>query len=186
MAEETGRLLIVAERSGSVAEISAFLSDLENAYLALYTSELERLLLRASRRWPFPYPIPLLGSPRFVPLTTDALPPDARLTLARVRIESPGAWEFIGSLNPLQQIREYLKDRHSRRQDREYRENLERDRLELENELLRNKVRAQRIEMMRDIGIDDEYIRGMLWSSSGVYLSRLGRHQDSRLISGAE
>ena len=37
MAEETGKLVIAAERGGSVAEISAFLSDLEAAYLALYT-----------------------------------------------------------------------------------------------------------------------------------------------------
>lgn len=185
MAEETGKLVIVAERGGSVAEISAFLSDLENAYLALYTLELE-LLLQVRRPWPFPYPSPFLGSPRFVPLTTDALPPDARLTLERVRIESPGAWEFLGSLNPLQQIREYLKDRHSRRQDREYRENLEKEKLELENEVLRNTVLKQRIETMRDIGIDDTHIRDVIWSTSGVHLSRLGRHQDNRLISGAE
>ncbi len=115
MAEETGKLVIVAERGGSVAEISAFLSDLENAYLALYTLD---LLLLPAGRWPLPYPFPPFSSPQFVPLTTDALPPNARLTLERVRIESPGIWEFLGSLNPLQQIREYLKDRHSRRQDR--------------------------------------------------------------------
>ena len=183
MAEETGKLVIVAERGGSVTEISAFLSDLENAYLALYTLE---LLLLSAGRWPLPYPFPSLISPQFAPLTTDALPPNARLTLERVRIESPGIWEFVGSLNPLQQIREYLKDRHSRRQDREYREDLERERLELDNEAQRNKVRRQQIETMRDLGFDEEYIRCVIWNSSGVHLSRLGRHQDNRLISSAE
>ena len=183
MAEETGKLVIAAERGGSVAEILAFLSDLENAYLALYTLD---LLWPPARRWPLPYAFPPFGSPQFVPLTTDALPPNARLKLERVRIESPGIWEFLGSLNPLQQIREYLNDRHKRRQDREYREDLERERLELENEAQRNSVLRERIATMRDLGLDEEYIRYMIWNSFGTHLSRLGRHQDNRLISGAE
>lgn len=183
MAEETGKLVIAAERGGSVAEISAFLSDLEAAYLALYTFG---LLWLPARRWHLPYAFPPLGSPQLVPLTTDALPPNVRLKLERVRIESPGVWEFLGSLNSLQQIREYLNDRHKRRQDREFREDLERERLELENEAQRNKVLRERIETMRDLGFDEEYIRCMIWSSFGSHLSRLGRHQDNQLISGAE
>ena len=81
MAEETGKLVIAAERGGSVAEISAFLADLEAAYLALYTFG---LLWLPARRWPLPYAFPPLGSPQLVPLTTDALPPNARLKLERV------------------------------------------------------------------------------------------------------
>ena len=50
----------------------------------------------------------------------------------------------------------------------------------------RNKVLKQWIETMRDLGFDEEYIRCVIWNGSGVHLSRLGRHQDNRLISGAE
>ena len=32
--------------------------------------------------------------------------------------ESPGFWEFLGSLNPLEVIRRYLNDRHERAKDR--------------------------------------------------------------------
>jgi len=41
--------------------------------------------------------------------------PSERLFFSKVNIQSPGFWEVMGSLNPLQQIREYLKDRHERK-----------------------------------------------------------------------
>lgn len=146
MPEEPGRLTIVAERGGTIAEISQFLSDLENAYLALYTFDQPWLPRRLWRRFPLEiwlklgHPFQVVGQPGFVPLRADALPPSARLTLQRVRIESPGFWEFMASLNPLQQIREYLNDRHRRRQDHEFREASEKERLQLENELIRRQV----------------------------------------------
>jgi len=42
------------------------------------------------------------------------IPQDERLVISKVTFQSPGFWEFLGSLNPLEQIREYLKDRHER------------------------------------------------------------------------
>lgn len=68
----------------------------------------------------FAYPI--LGLANTATLSPEAVVPEHRLVVKRVRIESPGLWEFAASLNPLQQIREYLNDRHQRRQDREFRE----------------------------------------------------------------
>ena len=193
------RLVIVAERGGSIAELSAFLSDLENAYMALYT--FDRLWFRSPMGHRFPlemllelgYPFSAFGQVGRVPLRVDALPPSARLTLERVRIESPGFWEFVASLNPLQQIREYLNDRHRRRQDIEFREAPEKKRLELDNELIQRQIEEndntnlkQRIAILRDVGYDDDAIRDMIWMSFGNSLSRLGRHQDARLIGGAE
>ena len=199
MPEERGTLIIVAKRGGSIAEVTSFLSDLEDAYIALYSFHRlwlpERLLDRLpSRLWlELGYPNAVIGHTGFTPLTADHVPPDARITLERVKIESPGTWEFVASLNPLQQIREYLNDRHKRRQDREYREQSERTRLELENEMIRRQIEEkdvsilrERIAILREIGYDDSDIRRIVWMSVGSSLSRLGRHQDSDLIGGAE
>jgi len=122
-----------------------------------------------------------------------ASPPDYRLEIKRIQIESPGFWEFLGALNPLQQIREYLNDRHRRRQDREYREQAERERLILENEMIRrqiwekdNAILRERIEILRIIGFTDEEIRWLIWHYVSQPLIGLGKHQDSGLIQGAE
>ena len=199
MPEEQGRLIILAKRGGSIAEITSFLTDLEGAYIALYSFHRlwlsERLLDRLpSRLWlELGYPHAVFGHTGYTPITSDLIPPAARITLDRVKIESPGSWEFVASLNLLQQIREYLNDRHKRRQDREYREQSERTRLELENEMIRRQIEEKdlsilrdRIAILRDVGYDDDDIRRIVWMSVGNSLSRLGQHQDSNLIGGAE
>jgi hypothetical protein len=66
------------------------------------------------------------------------------LVVSRVRLSSPGFWEFFGGLNPFEVLRKYLNDRHERRKDREYRSEAERQRLELQNQriAIENAVRA--------------------------------------------
>ena len=44
----------------------------------------------------------------------------------------------------------------------------------------------ERIAILRDVGYDDNDIRRIVWMNVGNSLSRLGRHQDSNLIGGAE
>jgi hypothetical protein len=66
---------------------------------------------------------------------------------------SPGFWDFLGKLNPLEVVREFLNDRHRRRQDREYRESAEKRRLDLENFLLENKVVKERVRLLREVGL---------------------------------
>jgi len=199
MAYESGKLTILAERGGTIGEVTRFLSDLESAYDALYLFERSWLPGRAWRHlppglwWELGYPMALVqrrGRPR---VDGDSVPPRARLTLQRVRIESPGFWEFAASLNPLQQIREYLNDRHRRRQDKEFREAAEKERLTLENELLRrqlaekdNSIVRERIALLREVGYSDEDIDRIVWASIGAPLTRLGRHQDTQLIGRAE
>lgn len=199
MPEEPGKLTIVAARGGTISEISQFLTDLENAYLALYAFSHSWPSRHLERRFPskmwleLGYAFPLLGQPGLVPLQAESLPPSARLTLERVQIESPGFWEFLASVNPLRQIREFLNDRHRRRQDRDFREAAERERLELENELIRqqiadgeNSILRERIAILRELGYSNNDIDRLIWSNIGVPLSHLGRHQDSELIRGAD
>ena len=197
--EEQGRLIILAERGGTISEITSFLSDLEKAYIALYTFHRlwlpDGLLSRpSSRLWPeFGYPHAIIGHTVYTPLTADQIPPDARISLERVKIESPDGWEFLANLKPLQHIREYLNDRQESRKDREYREPLERTRLELENEMIRqqieekeNAILRERIAILRDTGFNENDIQLIAWMCFGHSLSRLGRHQDANLISKAE
>lgn len=117
--------------------------------------------------------------------------PEYRLELARVSIQSPGWIEVLGAVNPLREIREYLKDRHERRKDCEYREAAEKDRLQLENELLQrqilekeNGILRERVELLKEAGASDDEIRQIIWASLGQPLSRLGHHQDTKLIEG--
>jgi hypothetical protein len=185
-----GSIRVMALRGGTISEITEFLNDLESAYLDIYFAE---------EIWPFPDPLfrkryeypldlPLLSAQR-----RQAVPPEHILVIQKVVIESPGFWECLASLNPLLQIREYLNDRHKRRQDKEFREASEKDRLKLENEILeqqvqegRNKVLRERIEVLRQIGYKDEQIRQLIWASMGRSLARLGRHQDIGLIDGSD
>jgi hypothetical protein len=189
---------VQALRGGTVSEVSQFLTDLNEAYSSLerFDSAIADLKsqARAFRR---------IGPPEFYLSTanpfvsffshlnssTVALPPSRQLELSRVNINSPGFWEMIGQLNPLQQIREYLNDRHERRKDKEYREAAERRRLDLENEALsiriaedRLRVLEEQLRIMREIEFDDGQLRQVVWQNIGIPLAKLGTHQDTRLI----
>ncbi len=194
---DVSTLQVLANRGGTIPEISRFLGDLETAYLSLY--QLEYLFLPPRTRRPmlpqlyFELGLPFrsITSHPLIP-SSDAVLPERRLVVTRVQIESPGFWEVLGSLNPLQQIREYLNDRHKRRQDKEFREAAESQKLQLENELIQrqiwekeNAVLRGRILVFKEMGYSDQEIRQLVWTQTGKPLAMLGRHQDSGLIEGA-
>ena len=122
MASDKGILRLEVNRAGLVDEVLAFLNDLQSAYEHLYA-----LNLKIDEAWQkhqteesFTYGYrkrrpPALPHTRNV---REVVVPNDRLIIDKVVIESPGAWEFLASLNPLQQIREYLKDRHERKRIR--------------------------------------------------------------------
>jgi hypothetical protein len=208
MADEIqiGSLRIFTKRAGTVAEIVGFLQDVEAAYnrIFLFFSFVDffadregffrwRYFWREWREFGFPPPFwaPFVGFPQIEFL--ESILPEYKLEVKRIQIESPGFWEFLGALNPLQQIREYLNDRHKRRQDREYREQAERERLLLENELIRrqiwekeNSVLRERISVLREIGFSDDEIRRLIWVYVSQPLIALGKHQDAGLIENAD
>jgi hypothetical protein len=137
------------------------------------------------------FPFPHIPSHPLIP-ASDSVIPGQRLVVTRIQIESPGFWEVLGSLNPLQQIREYLNDRHKRRQDKEFREAAESEKLRLENELIQrqiwekeNAVLRDRILVLKEVGYSEQEIRQLIWAQVGKPLAVLGRHQDSGLIEGA-
>jgi hypothetical protein len=102
-----------------------------------------------------------------------------QLILSKVNIQSPGFWEVLGSLGPLTQIREYLKDRHERKKDKQFRTAQEErkgelDIVEKEDELLKNKI-----SILKSLGYTDAEIRPMVAALITRPLARLARFQDN-------
>lgn len=197
---QIGSIRIFTRRGGTVREISGLLHDIEDAYNKIFIFSLfvdfladREAFLIIWRRYEFAplFWTSFVGFPKFE--FSEIMLPEHKLEIKKIQIESPGFWEFLGALNPLQQIREYLNDRHKRRQDREYREQAERERLALENELIlrqiwekENSIFREKINMLREIGFSDEQIRRFIWNSVSRPLIELSKHQDSGLIENAD
>jgi hypothetical protein len=113
------------------------------------------------------------------------LPAD-KLTISKVNIQSPGFWEFLGSLNPLQQIREYLKDRHDRQKDKKYRSRQEEELGDLSIMEKKNNIIKQRIEILRGLGYSETEIRQLVMTMVIEPLNKLGGHIDNGQIDGLE
>jgi hypothetical protein len=113
------------------------------------------------------------------------LPAD-RLIVTMVNIQSPGFWEFLGSLNPLQQIREFINDCYERKKDRKYRNRQDEELGELSIIEKKNSILNQRIETLRKLGFSDAEIRQLVMSMVIEPLNRLETHQDRGQIDSAE
>ena len=199
MPAENTALRIKANRAGTVKEITDYLFDLEKAYNSLYVfddflgvTSSNSSSRRRSKFFFYEFGLPL--APNFkLDSSNDLLLPEDRLIISKINIQSPGFWEVLGSLNPLQQIREYLNDRHNRGKDKRWREQTEKDKAVLENELIQrqifeaeNKTVRERIEIYKELGFSDQEIRQLIWANVGRPLMELGKHQDNGLIEGAE
>ena len=108
-----------------------------------------------------------------------------RLLVVRVELGSPGFWEFLGALNPLEVTRKYLDDRHRRRQDRAYREGQEERQLGLENDLREIEVIRRRLEVARESGVPETMLQPLLQQLVGRPLEALGAMQDRGVIEGS-
>ncbi len=134
-----------------VRDARQYLDALESAYSGIYvfqsifSGEEPRIAI-----WPQPFRVPWPMPPE----TIDAIvPPKHKLVLASVDIASPGAWEFLAAMNPLETIRKYLNDRHERIKDREYRNAAERRRLEAEVEAAELRNVRERIGIYRELNV---------------------------------
>ena len=148
-----------------VQEARGLLVAVEHAYngVLAYDSLLEAAVeqeRRFNRSWPFTSStfVWTPSEPAHAALLVD---PAEALVLRRVELTSPGFWEFLGTLNPLEVTRKYLQDRHLRRQDRLYREVAEQRRLNLENEDLATEVMRNRMNLAREAGVPDAEITAM-------------------------
>ena len=213
-AEEKTNLRIRADRLGTVAEVRSFLIDIENVYNALYVlnqiekgSKIARSLFFTYKKHPInsgrndtllatgnevddserSYAIERYTKQSH--LTTKMykqVGADDHLLLIRVNVQSPGFWEFVGTLSPLTQLREYLKDRHERKKDLLFRDKHEKRKGELENANLELELFNKTMDMMIKAGNSQEEIKEGLSKFLYEPLKRLGSHQDTNLIEGPE
>ena len=111
---------------------------------------------------------------------------EKRLVLQTARFESPGFWEFLGKLNPLEQIRLYLNDRHERRKDNEYRKRQEEEAADWAIEAQKTEVMRKKVELAKEMGATDEEIRMLFRSAVEPSLQRLFDAQDRGVIDKAK
>ena len=183
-------LRVTSERLGEVTEVIRYLRDVESAYNHLFAFEL--VVKEAQKRYGEEERYswrPRRATSRTLRQIRDpeqVVLPEDRLRLHAVSIQSPGFWEFLGALNPLETIRKYLSDRHEQKKDREYRNAAEAERLRLENEKLKTEVVKERIEILRGLNIPEDRIAAILNLHVVAPLSKLDEAQDAGLIDRAE
>lgn len=202
--EDSGILLVEVTRAGSVDETLQFLIDLQNAYENLYALNLKiESVMKAVEQPRESIPSgKRLRPPALSPVRRprDVVLPDERMTIRRVDIKSPGLWEFLASLNPILQLREYAKDLHERRKDKEWREaeqhremvleNQKRERdiqkMDLDNIRTRDSILAERIKILLSLGYTEEQVRRLINTHYFGPLSYLDHHFDSGLITSID
>jgi hypothetical protein len=108
------------------------------------------------------------------------------MVLRAVRLESPGWWEFLGAAVSVEMLLRYLQYRVHRRKDRQWREAQERERGELENEMLRVKIIREKVELAKEMGLTDDDFAPLQNELLHRPLRRLDAFQDNGTIGGAE
>jgi hypothetical protein len=197
---QQAHLRVYGQGDIEVELVTAYLSDLKFAYDAIIVFEavIDRMR-RTYRELPFSPFIqgwPLLASrrafryPRDWPPTpaeiASLVPRSEQLVLTAVDLRSPGFWEFLGTLNPLEVISKWLNDQHERRKDRDYRETAEKRRLEIENFQRETQAIAERVQLAKELGAADNDLAPLLNELVYKPLSALDRRQYEGVIQNAE
>src|SRR5271154_137274 len=172
-------LRVYGEGNLEVELTVAYLTDLRHAYnsVVLFESVIDGMLRAAPYTPPglrfalalyLGWPAPRRRTPRSQgwPMTAGQVasyvPHSEQLILSAVSIASPGSWDFLGTINPLEVIRQYLNDRHERQKDRDYRTSAEADRLRLENMARETEVISGRVKLARELGATDRDLAPLL------------------------
>lgn len=112
--------------------------------------------------------------------------PSDKLYISKVNIQSPGFWEFIGSLNPIQQIREWLKDHHERKKDNKFRSRQEEELGELTIMEKKESLLNTRIDILKKLGYSELEIRPFVSKMLLEPLNELKKHLDNGQIEGLD
>lgn len=180
------RLRVHGHGDIEVELVAAYLTDLKHAYDSVLQFDVtieQMYVLRYPYSWP---PQRFRNWPPTAEEIASLVLPSEEIILSAVSLTSPGFWEFLGTLNPLEVLRKYLNDRHERHKDRDYRESAERRRLELENLSLENKVISERIQLLKANGATDQDLSPLVNRLIYKPLVALDRYQDKGVIEHAE
>ncbi|HDZ9290915.1 TPA: hypothetical protein RUZ30_003577 [Vibrio cholerae] len=112
--------------------------------------------------------------------------PEHYLDIIGVEFHSPGFWEFLGKLNPLEVLRQYLNDRHERKKDEDYRNTLEKEKLGIENDILKLEFTRQVIEVARQTGHSEEEIRSIVRDQIVIPLISLDALSEKGMVTYVE
>jgi len=177
---EKGMIRIDGEGGLPVSEVRQLLSTIEHAYNSLLIFEAATEPASTSRTGGVPIWTP---EPKFSleESMTLVLPSD-RLVLQRVELASPGFWEFMGTLNPLEVIRKYLQDRHERQKDRAYRAALEAEKMRMQILLDETELIGKRLRIAKEVGAPEHITASLLNELVYRPLEDLGAVQDKGLI----
>ena len=173
-----------------VRDLVSAVHDAHSGYVAF-----DRIVSDLSREYrDFPFPRRYLGLAAPAPwypgfdrfaVADSFVFANERVIVIRVELSSPGFWEFLGALSPLEVIRRYLDDRHRRRQDRAYREAEEERQLGLENDLREIEVIRRRLDLARENGVPESTLQPLLQQLVGRPPEALGTLQDRGVIDGS-
>ena len=177
-----------------VEDIYQYLRSLEEAYNSAYI--FSKIVEEAQEIYNFyegqKPPIPLINLlwinwwPPSGKKVKSFVPKSGQLKLVEVELHSPGYWDLLGKLNPLEVIREYLNDRHNRKKDRDYRNREEEERLKIENDKAKLELYRERLKLLRDMGATEEQLAVVIEKLLIEPLMRLDQYQDQKIIMGAD
>jgi hypothetical protein len=157
---EKAVLHIEGEGGLPVSEVRQFLSVIEHAYNSLLIFEAATEPASTSRTGGVPIWTP--ESKFSLEQSTTLVLPSDRLVLQRVELASPGFWEFMGALNPMEVMRKYLQDRHERQKDRAYRAALEAEKLRVQILLEETEVIGKRLKIAKEVGAPEHIMASLL------------------------
>ena len=175
-----------------VEDVYKYLNALEYAYNCAYVLEsITQQAEEIARQYETP-PIPLRNLlwgnwwPPTPEKVAGLVPSEDKLKLRGVELNSPGFWDFMGTLNPMEVVRQSVCDHHERRKDREYREPAEARKLELENELLAIEVFEKKLQILKEIGATPQDLSLLKDQLLKKPLQGLNPSQDQGLIVDAQ
>ncbi|MDZ8239689.1 MAG: hypothetical protein RMZ69_21490 [Nostoc sp. ChiQUE01a] len=189
-----GSILHITGNSGALVEdVSKYLKVLDHAYNSAYVFDsIIKQSEELNDKYNGNFPLPLRNllwlnwwNPNEEKIAS-LVPVEHKLKLQKVNINSPGFWEFLGNLNPLQFIREYLKDNHERKKDRKYREEDEEKLGDLQVEFKRIEIIEKKIEIIKKLGVTDDDISVLKNELLSKPFKQLSTFQDTNLIIDAE
>ena len=192
---EKRKVRIYGNTLGEVKDVALFLYTLETNYKNLLAYD--KAIMESVISTTFPYPTYEKVLSRFMRFASECcvdefLEPEDKLVICSINFNSPGFWEMIGSWNPLNQIREYINERHARKRDKEYAWELDKkiiqtevEKKNLENDMLRVELIQNITKQLQLIGLDKEYI---LHITKNCYknLELLNEHIDEERITKIE